>query len=386
MAWRSRGRSLRPEEVIDPFDAPDPVMPGGEPEGLPQDGSSDLAAEDMGAPVAFDPGVGSRVDSHEWHRERPAASGRPDRGAGAGPSAGHAPAPTPWQPPAQAGAPRTRTPTAPDAGARRPRRRGAGRIVGIFIAVVFAMQFVGIAGGCVSALLERVGAPGWDDAGHDYAYDYPSPLDDMEYSYDLEPVVTTLDPSLDPLTRRDQLEDVVRQEVEANLLDLQAAGDPYAGQAAHVFSDEFTATCDFEPSELGIDPMALAGELLPGTTYEISGASVFDGYVDDDDAISGYEVEATVYVDAEVPDFDSIAFDLALYVKYDLDLRAGDEPTDEQRRLVAEELDRLVDETEPRSRVAYVDLSGEVAPGHAEATLAMDEESWDGAVRILLGA
>ena len=362
MALTRRERHV--EDVVDPFNAPDPVMPAEEPEQpSPSEADAGAAADAGPGDATGDAWVGSQPDTHEWHREGATRDG-------------HAPADaTPGRTPAR----RVPQPPQPDWEAQRRRKRRAARRVTIYLVVVIVLCAATVVPACVTSVLDRVSD---DTDPWSYEYDFTSPLDEIDYSYDLVPASGTVDPADPDASRNATLEGLALQAVEDNLAGIPAGTDPYPMLAAQVFSAEFRDSCGLDPAEVGVDAQALATELLPQATFEVSDPIVYDAYGEEPG--EPFETDAMVSVDAEIPDLASVAWDLGSYVEWDLELEPGDEPTEKQRRLVAEELDRLLAETDPDSSFVLVDVTCEVDEA-GQATVVVDDASWDYAVRDLLG-
>lgn len=372
MARRGTRRSEQDEKVIDPFNAPDPIMPHDEPDLA---GVYDpIVSPDEDTDDAFRPSkdrtVGTKKDTHTWHDPSYTA---PTYEA---PEVQETPAPKPL--PRR----RHRKRYANPSPVPQHRRKTANRILGLFFIIIVISQVLTIIPSCIDSISSSFS----DDGEYDYTFDYAyiDPFEDLNYSYTLQPATASIDPALswyDNETTADNLaSDVLRTEI-----DKMAAGEsPYSEQASAAFSYEFTDSCGFELDEVGLDSQTISSDITSKITYKVSSVSIYTS--GDESSQAGYDVSGIIFFYANCPDVDSIAWDLASYITYDLDLEPGDEIDDKDLDLIAEEYNRLIAETPIRECFVTADVSGEVIPGGSNLTLSLNETTWDDTVRTIFGA
>lgn len=291
MAWKPHFAEREPN--IDPFDAPDPIMPGGEPELEPPRERPDA-----------DDGIGRMARRNErkepGHRAHRAQRATPARTGGESePSASpiaegeatraHAPsregrvtAPRATSDP---GGRRARPPRSPSS--TKPRRRFG--CIALLIIVIAASGILGDAlsscSGCADSLF--AGLSGNDGYSSDTGYyDYASDFD-AGYDYDYEAYDTA----------QSELAEATEQATQDELQRLVAGEDPYAEIVAESFSYTFGFSSDFGPEEIGLDTAALAQKILAASSYEVESVYAFGDATD-----NGFSFECSSYFYLHLPD------------------------------------------------------------------------------------
>ena len=388
MALKPYKRSKRNEVNIDPFNAPDPVMPSGEPDLMGVYDPVVSSEEDFvrafqsskTSKPARDRKVGSQTDTHTWHEETYTA---PSYSA---PEVQEAPTSVPSSAPASSFNPPKRSHRKKRVREVEPKPRAQKSLLQrVFTAIVFIIvigQFFTLIPSCIDSFSSNFS--GNDDYEYYSDYSYSNPLDDMDYSYSLEAGITTIDPSAPWYENSDAFDDLASDVFSAEMDSIIAGESPYPEQAAAVFEYEFSSSCGFDLSEVGLDSQTIGTDMTSQITYEVSSANADN--LDSYNYQAGFTTTGTLFFYVDCPDVASIAWDLASYVNYDLDLEPGDTVSEEDMELIAAEYNRLLTETSLRNRFLMVDFSATVAPGGSDVTISLDESSWDYAVREIVDA
>lgn len=382
MALMNNRRSKRDEMVIDPFNAPDPVMPHDEPDLV---GIYDpVVTSEEGNAKTFQPSkkpsktsrtshnrkVGTQTDTHTWHETTYSA---PEYTA---PEA--QPTPTPTNSPSF-------TPPKQSRHKRRTRQTQGNkrrRLIFVVIFLIVVGQCLSIVTSCIDSLSSRLSER--DDTDYYSSYLYTDPFEELDYSYNLEPGNATIDPSLSWYDNKQTIENL-GTDVLINEMDKISAGTaPYSEQAAAVFSSELSYASGFTLEDIGLDSQKVASDMTSQITYDVSSVSLYSP--EDETSQDRYDTEGVIFFYVDCPDIDSIAWDLASYINYDLELESGDTLDEKDLELIAEEYNRLVAETSPRERFLMTDISVSVAPGGSDVSVILDESSWDNTVRDILDA
>lgn len=328
MGWKQRlGMG---ETQIDPFNAPDPVMPGGEPD-LGLHGDVDLHDGDGLDRMA------RRNERHEpgHHEHRPhlshdendrhPAGGAPSPVEDAEEEGGHSPefssesAERRWR------RARHREDVRRARAEYRSERKGAkkGRTGCLVLLIIFLLfgSWIGSFASCVFSTIE-------DAFDGDSSYDY----EDDGYG----------DATYDSVTAYDAVAEEFSSSTAEYELDSLVGGDEhYVGLVAQNFSEDFESWTGTSVEEAGIDADEVARWALAHTTYDIESAYVFGEQTSD-----GYAFESTVYFYLYAPRTSELAAGLSTFMSDEYDLWSGEVLTDGDREDIRAELERLMDEAE----------------------------------------
>ena len=364
MSWMRRFSTSDPE--IDPFNAPDPVMPGGEPEIEPVRERPDA-----------DDGIGRMRRRNErkepGHREH-RASLRRDRAEEAVPDDGGAdssPIEVESSPAAKPGGGRRARAAGmqPRAAAFKRAFPGAARFGGkgkrggrigclrIAIILFIVASVLGAVGDGCAGILDDIFDGGASSSDSGYSYDdsgYDSDRYDIEYQLEAD------------------CEAGAAAEVEALLGSIAAGDEAYVASGVQRVEDTFASYFGLSPAEMGVDADALVRWQLSNMTYQVSSS-----YAYADPAFGGYALEGTVYFDLALPTLNDILYDLSDYIYYDLDYSSYDKvlaPGDTE--LIAAELERLKAEIEPWDTYQSIDYTGSAASDGSDIETEFDLDAF----------
>lgn len=312
--WQPR-REQRTQ--IDPFNAPDPVMPGDD-------------------AVVMEPDAHAGHASHKTFETKARPTGPRAPSADAGPS----PAPAPKRPLArQRGRKADKDdPTSPWA---RKASRAALRMVAIVFAVIVVVNVVSIGSALVSSLFDA-----WTSDANDYDY-YEDYYDD----YDFEAASYA----------EGVMEDEVSSRVEAELRAYVNADDAAVASASESISLEIEDWTGLDPATLGVDATELARWALANSSYEMS-----DAYASAEPSEGGHLIEGDVYYYVTVPDLYTVISGISSLCYNELyDARYRGALTPDERDLVARRLESLRSAAldEPLELYCSVDYRGFVSEG-----------------------
>ena len=353
MAWKSHPCD---DSQIDPFNAPDPVMPSEE----PSLDAPDVSAADASSTRAAHVSRSKHRDRHVWHRSAPSATNdapaRADVPAGTG--KGHSA--------------KAASNDAPPRSPRRSTKRSHCLIYLIVIIVIFSAVVGPLFSACSTAL---------DDA-FDTLFDSDS--DTASYSTDDRDYYSSPDYETELQLEQD-VADEARAQTEDRLNSLIAGDEAALDLLETDFKEAFETYFQFTPEEAGIDAREVARWALSNFSY---GTLDANGYVYSADD-GTYEVEASVYFDTELPDIDDVAYDLRR--KSPRALWYADNKRDAMTPELQEELRTDLQETlddytgERSSRSASLSFSGTAQADGSEVKLAIDEEDWQFELSWMLG-
>lgn len=311
--WQPR-REQRTQ--IDPFNAPDPVMPG-------------------------DDAVVMEPDAQAGHARDRAAETKARGAEQRDPNADASPSPAPRSK-RTAAKRRMRRAAADDPTSPWARRasRAALRVVAALFAVIVIVNVVNIGGALVSSLFDAWSSGTSDLGHHDDDYDYY----DDDYDYD-----AAARAEADMETEASSL-------VEAELRAYVGAGDPEVAGAGESISLAIESWAGVDPATLGVDPTDLARWALESSSYEMS-----DAYAFAEPDAGGFLIEGDVFYYLTAPDLDLVVDGLASLCRDELGeaLERGD-LTVEERALVSERLEALKADAlaEPQERFLCAEFHG----------------------------
>lgn len=408
MAWKPRSRSTEPN--IDPFNAPDPVMPGGEPEVTNLD---DQQAEEPEATRDRGDGIERMIrrnkrkePGHGAHRPRrssrasdlsdtlgiPGGTGRGSRSGPsaltAGPAIGDANEPdeesvSPIQDeeplaerdsqtvnsenngtagrgssPSHPAGPRhswtqqaSGTRNSGSTGRLQRKRSTLGCIILAIIGITLLSNVGALLVGCVGSIAEV--------AGDAFSELVDPPLGDVDdgptydYSYDAYDLAQT--------SLKENVRNVTTEELDRAI----AGEEDYVARMAFAFSDAFSISTGIDPSEVGIDANELARQALTKMTYNVESI-----YAYGDATADGFAFECSSYFYTYAPDLRDLGYDAADYLS-DLtsgSMHIGDLSENDRSKLsafVASELDKLetTEHYEYMKFTATADAEGTVTSG-----------------------
>lgn len=268
--------SSTPDNQIDPFNAGDPVMPGGEPDPLDDNPHAE--------PLTF-----ADEPSYAPHGDKGGVPHKPSDNYQAPTTGGHSYNAPSIDAPTKAadgqGGKRWRRAAATlSRKASSDKRGGSGCAIAI---LVFFLIFGGIGDalvGCVSTFMDRTseGLSSFFDEG--LSFDNTQPSDDPVWEErDWREYADELD-----LAAADAFE----QRMDALLADPSA--DPATGFVSSALKEHLEIWVGYDSTELGIDAQAATAWALSGLTYQISGVYTFD------------DGTATIYFDSKAPALDAL--------------------------------------------------------------------------------
>lgn len=395
MAWKLQ----KSDEVqIDPFNAPDPVMPSEEPsfEGFDaNDGAERLSrhesrrrleqvrhkAASAYRPRAYDHG-GARQGRAAAHGSSPTVEDRPInpvRPTDAPSAEGEATARADDASSAQA-SPRTRSgrhdrhtwhpapPRARDASAAaRKRGRALARVrafIFFAVAVVVAASIAGPAFRACDAAFD-----GLMDGDDDYSYSSDE-YDSTNYDGAIYDQVST---DLDTMA----------QDETVRTLDAMIAGDDrYLDRAEQRVDYLLGLYCDHTADELGIDARELAAWLLGRMTYSIESSYCYGDATD-----TGYAMACAVYFTLEAPSADDVILAMDGYLPDGLSLYAIDGPLDAAgQEAVRDALDKALADPSLEMRELYMgmDYEGTADLDGSNCSVALDRDAWEQSIDTII--
>ena len=385
MSWNQRPRTEEPQ--IDPFNAPDPIMPSGDQvmDSGDVEPSEERAPRGAGRPRSF--------DRPHKRRQRPKSDSSSTRHRSTKSDDGYrAPTELPdaYEAPSTDGTPGTVAAERARASiklarqaAREAKRaqqgaRGGKRNKGCITIIVVLFLFsggVGLLEAACSATVDTIDQAFFTDQySVSYSYDYSDDAgDDDTYGNGLT------------YSEIEQLEDDITQDAQdqtqADLEALVADADgTLVKRIGDDFAESFDSYCGTSAENAGVDSYEVARWILDTMTFEITDAySYLDSY-------DGLSATATVYFDATVPNAGDIAYYVSSFIfsEYSDIYRTDMVFDDDQRAQIAQALEdakeRALDEAESRDYF----LQDYVADASTSpATLTRDSEDWEGNIQSL---
>lgn len=366
MAWNPFHRE---DENVDPFNAPDPVMPLDEP-------THEAPDLDDGVARIKQREVQERLDDMrrqaELNAQQAEQAAPQDAPYGSAPHEATPHQTTPYQAAPHESRHRDRHSWHRDATpAKVPMKRynpnvatsKSSCIIYAIIIVVFLSGALGGVGALFSSCTSTVSSIFNDSEPAE------EPQDSASYSVD--------DPS-------DALADEAREVAAAHLDDMIALNDD---QALALFEegvvDTFTNYCDITPDELGLDAREIASWILSHTSYELDESFCSMGYEG-----MGFTGTASTYFDISIPDAGAITDALIQELsKQGVDVYADDfDPAGLDASLVRQALDTVLSEDSPYDleyREVYSTMAFNVTTDGegSNAEFELDEEAWDEELR-----
>ena len=373
MAWKPHFTD--PEPNIDPFNAPDPIMPGGEPD-------FEMSCEEPDA----DDGIGRMARRNErkepGHRNHRPQRARHDR---SGDSGSTKPVDAPVSPV------REETPPEPKAAPTGRRERGqrerravergvrktlAGggpekRRTNFGCLIVFILFFT--LSGAIGALFE--GCSSCVDSifsEDDYTYEEDYTYEDS-YDYDSDAYGVA----------RDALVEETENATAAELEFAISGGEPYVERVMAGFSYGFTNMMGFTPEEAGIDVRPTAERVLARGTYDIDSTYAFG-----DATADGFAFECSSYFYITMPDLTELGYDAADFLRGLHDgIESAADVTDSDRAeleaYLAQEVEALAptEMYESMEFTATADAAGTVTEGPV-----LDSDTWLASFASRMGA
>lgn len=329
---------------IDPFNAPDPIMPGGEPDFLQQEARDiDGIERVILRNERKEPGHGAHRARMPWKRQQ-AETPRAKRNAS----------------PVHTDTPARTASSANDAGTRRPARprrskqteptaktsknkRGCGCIVLLLIFIITG-QLSSIIASCSSSL-EAGFEDSWSQDDDSWSSSSNGFVNDEDY-YD-DDVAYELEEDFETLC----------QDETRTTLDAMAAGDAsYTDLVVSGFTQSFETYLGISPADAGIDTAAIAQQALASIDDDIESAYAY-AYASED----GYDLECTVYFDFSMIDIRDLVYDLSSFVDTNDQLSQAiyDEAlTEQDKQLLRDELARLMEDPEEYDTFTCIDFTG----------------------------
>lgn len=302
---------------IDPFNAPDPIMPGDD-------------------EVVMEPDARAGRARHKTAEART----RPAESREAAVAASPSPAPSPKRPVAKrrrkkgAGAD---DPTSPWA---KRASRMALRMVAALFAVIVIVNVVNIGGALVSSLSDA-----WASGTSDF-----DPYGDNDYYYDD-------DYDYEAAARAElAMETEASSRVEAELQAYVGADDAAVASAGESISLKIEGWTGVDPATLGVDATELARWALESSSYEMS-----DAYAFAEPDAGGFFIEGDVFYYLTAPDLDLVVDGLASLCQDELGAALGRGGlTARERALVSERLEALKADAlaEPQERFLCAEFHG----------------------------
>lgn len=363
----------------DPFNAPDPIMPGGEPDlSFEADAEPDLnpspasdTASDAGRDADGIERMARRNEQREpgHHRHRPQRPAQPKRRAAqSGGTARTHRAGRPSHNAGTSGAARTQdTP--------RPRKRShAGCIVLVIILLIVSGGISAAFSACSAAI---------DTAVTGIEQLFSGESDRTAERDDDRPAYSTPDHSavdLDAAERaEDRAEERAAELVSSELDDARNGSEAAVTLVAARFEDTFTSYCNITPAQAGIDAAAVARWALAGMD-----ATVESSYASSDPVPGGgYALDCSVYYDVTAPDVTDLILDLYDFITDSYGYRFADGGSSdtalapEMQQAIAAELARLQQAPETHDLYLYVDLTGAASAAGDVTDLSIDNAQLD---------
>ena len=358
---------------IDPFNAPDPIMPGGEPDFLQQetrdiDGIERVVLRNE----RKEPGHSAHRARLPWKRSRSDAAHQQRNASPVRSESDEAPSHTRTAPDA---APTRRRPSPPrrldEAGNTRgnKRKRGCGCLVFLLVMIIISSL-----GGVIASCSDSLEA-GFEDSwssGYTWSENSDGFVNDEEY-YDYD-VAYQLE---------EDFEDLCRDETRG-IFDAMAAGDAtYADLVVSGFTESLDVYLGISPADAGIDTAAIAQQALASIDYELDSAYAYT-YASED----GYDLTCTVYLDFSMIDVRDLAYGLSTYVSEHEDLDQAiynGALTEEDKQLLRDELARLMNNPEAYETFTYIDYVGAAELDGTELAITDGIDGWIDEFSIVVG-
>ena len=386
MSWKQRLGT--PEPAIDPFNAPDPIMPGGEPD-LSSDGARDrhdgieriARRNEQKEPGHF---------RHRAHTERRAGTASPAFGGDPSPVVGHEPDDEmpqrntasaahgtaasadalsgSYQPPQEAtqnyqaptrrrGARRARP--ASTAGSSSHRKGRLGCIIALIIGLsVFANVTGALVSGCSAIFDGLLGADSYSDSDYDSTYSYSSDYDSDAYD-----------------AADDNATAMARTVSENMLAEVTAGEEPYFGIAKEGLEQSLQTYTGHTAEELGISLDDAARYLLEHTSYSFNS----EPYAFVDETTDGFDVEASDYFHLSTPDYSAAALAASDYIWDNVPSSyTSDEPLPADVAAgAAAAFTSALESSSERELYLYVDLMGTADADGENVQLKFDRNAWE---------
>lgn len=351
---------------IDPFNAPDPIMPGGEPDFLQQetrdvDGIERVVLRNE----RKEPGHFAHRARLPWKRQQRNAS--PVRSESDEPSS-HARTAPDAAPTRRRPAPPRHSDKAGDTQGNK-RKRGCG-----CLAFLLAMMIISSLGGVISSCSDSLEAGFEDSWSSDDTWSESSDgfVNDEEY-YDYD-VAYQLE---------EDFEDLCQDETR-DIFDAMAAGDAtYADLVVSGFTESLDVYLGISPADAGIDTAAITQQILASVGYDLESAYAYT-YASED----GYDLTCTVYLDFSMIDVRDLAYGLSTFVSEHDDLDQAiynGTLTEEDKQLLRDELARLMNTPETYETFTYIDYVGAAALDGTELTITDGIDGWIDEFSIVVG-
>lgn len=295
MAWEPRTHEREPN--IDPFNAPDPIMPGGEPEFEPPRERPD-ADDGVGRMVRRnerkEPGHGKHRPQRSWRSLDSTPSS-----ADSGPvspireeedGARHAQGKQ-QDLESSANAWRARKAAKRRSGDGSGWKKRSSRL-GCLIAFIFMLAFSGIVSTLFESCSSCVDSVFFEDT---YEDDY----DDTYYDYDSDAYWLA----------QDDLK-AATEEVTVSALEAAREGDvAYREIVASAFADAFTKASGVEPESIGLDTLEISELILSNITYDIDSIYAFGDATED-----GFVFSCSSYFDFTIPSARDLGYQVGEFV------------------------------------------------------------------------
>lgn len=356
MTWKPRPLDDAP---IDPFNAPDPVMPteadppqNGDASGMREDGPGDRESKPR-----------HRRDRHPWHRgarheDAPVLDGE-------APCSGT---------PARPAPPRETRASAPAGGGIR-RQGKADRSRRSLKHVVYLVLFLILFGGAIGSALSACGAALEGALGTLFEELGEGGTDRNPRMADVADAYDGQDASTGQQVEAAAEDDALSQTTER--LDAMAGGDEDAlSTAANAFADAFETYAGLSTDEAGIDARSVAARVLSSLSYDapVAYASVEQGP-------DGFNVNCTVYYDLTIPNINDIAYALrwetpeAIWESY----RATGSLDSAGRAALDDQIDGILTSavSDAPTYSTYLEFAGTARPDGSGLMLELDESAWD---------
>lgn len=274
-----------PANQIDPFNAPDPVMPGGEPDLSPTPSPSadkPPAAKSRRRKTTKRRGYQAPVE-HPDAYEAPSTDGTP--GTVAAERIEHAA--------------RKAKRAAKAAASRNPARQSGGKgcrpgcIALIVCFLLFSGAFGSFVSSCASAIFDDSDSS-WESSGISYEVD----IHDEDFSDEVDPYDLT-----------DDVERAVSDRVQDDIATIiDEHNDEIVSRLATEFADDVASYCGVSFEATGLDAQAAAQWVVDNTTFTIDDVSSYVDSYDD------FTFSTTVYVDSYHPATYNLAYEVSTFM------------------------------------------------------------------------
>lgn len=183
----------------------------------------------------------------------------------------------------------------------------------------------------------------------------------------------------------DDFEELAITATEDRLSQIAAGEDGYLERVSAAFSSTFEACAGVTAEEAGVDAQEVASWMLAHSSYTLEDSTSYGSATQE-----GFEITSSVYFDFAMPDVDHVVSDLWLDMQYrDPAIFTGDSVSDEERATAQAAVDALITQdgrAQMDETYTYMHYIGTSTLEGEELELTFDEDAWDDSTRWIFDA